>query len=114
VLPERTGLKPSYEQKAFPDAEKRGRLRLIGSRDGRHGSVTIHQDVDLYATKLSEGERVSHEFAAGRKGWIHVAQGSAVLDDQRLQAGDGVAVEGPASVGLTGASETEVLLFDMG
>jgi redox-sensitive bicupin YhaK (pirin superfamily) len=114
LLPEQAGLKPSYEQKAFSDEEKRGRLRLIGSRDGRDGSVTIHQYVDLYATRLSKGERVSHELAAGRKGWIHVAQGSAVLDDNRLQAGDGVAVEGPASVALTGASEAEVLLFDMG
>jgi redox-sensitive bicupin YhaK (pirin superfamily) len=114
VLPEQAGLKPSYEQKAFSDEEKSGRLRLIGSRDGRDGSVTIHQDVDLYATKLHEGDRVRHKLAAGRKGWIHVAQGSAVLDDNRLQAGDGVAVEGPASVALTGASEAEVLLFDMG
>jgi redox-sensitive bicupin YhaK (pirin superfamily) len=114
VLPEQTGLTPSYEQKAFSEGEKRGCLRLIGSRDGRDGSVTIHQDVDLYATKLSESERVSHDLAAGRKGWIHVAQGSAVLNENRLQAGDGVAFEGPASVALTGASEAEVLLFDMG
>jgi redox-sensitive bicupin YhaK (pirin superfamily) len=113
LLPKKTGLKPSYEQKAFSDEEKRGRLRLIGSRDGRDGSVTIHQDVDLYATKLHEGERVSHELAAGRKGWIRVAQGSVVLNDIRLQAGDGVAVAGPAGVALTGSSEAEVLLFDM-
>jgi redox-sensitive bicupin YhaK (pirin superfamily) len=114
ILPERTGLKPSYEQTIFSDEEKQGRLRLIGSRDGRDGSVTIHQDIDLYAARLSEGERVNHELAPGRKGWIQVAQGSALINGKRLQAGDGVAVEGPDTLVLTGVSEGEVLVFDMG
>ena len=114
ILPNSAGLEPGYEQKNFPTEEKQGRFRLVGSRDGRDGSVTIHQDVDLYATRLNQGERVSHALAANRKGWIHVARGSAVLDGNRLQAGDGVAVEGPATIGLTGASEVELLLFDMG
>ena len=113
VLPEQTGLKPSYEQKAFSDEEKRGRLRLIGSRDGRDGSMTIHQDVDLYATRLNEGERVSHALEASRRGWIHVARGNVILNGRRLQAGDGVALAGPETLSLTGASQAEVLLFDM-
>jgi redox-sensitive bicupin YhaK (pirin superfamily) len=113
ALSEQKRLEPSDEQKAFPDEEKRGRLRPIASRDGRDGSLPIHQDVDLYATKVSECERVSREFAAGRKGWIHVAQGRAVIDDIRLQAGDGAAVEGPASVALTSVSKADLLLFDM-
>ncbi|MDX1697309.1 MAG: pirin family protein [Thiohalobacterales bacterium] len=114
VLPEKQGLQPGYEQKAFTDEDKRGRLRLVGSRDGREGSVTIHQDVDLYAVLLGAGDRVSHQLAEGRKGWIQVAQGSARLDGELLEAGDGVAIEGPALVELAGASEGEVLLFDMG
>jgi redox-sensitive bicupin YhaK (pirin superfamily) len=114
VLPEQEGLTPSYEQKAFAEEEKRGRLRLVGSRDAREGSVTIHQDVDLYATLLSDGDRVSHSLAEGRKGWVQVAQGSAVLNDELLNAGDGVAIEGPATITLSGTSEAEVLLFDMG
>ena len=113
VLPEQTGLEPSYEQKAFSDDEKSGHLRLIGSRDGRDGSVTIRQSVDLFATKLKDGKSVRHELAAGRKGWIHIAQGSALLNGDQLQTGDGVAVEGPASIGLTSPSEAEILLFDM-
>jgi len=113
VLPEQTGLKPSYEQKAFSDEEKHGRLRLIGSRDGRDGSVTIHQDVDLYATRLNEGERVSHELAASRRGWIHVARGDAIVNGRRLHAGDGVALAGPESLSLTGVSDAEILLFDL-
>ena len=114
VLPERDGLEPGYEQKAFPDQEKRGRLRLVGSRDGREGSVTIHQDVDLYATLLGDGDSVGHQLAEGRKAWVQVVQGSAVLNDENLQAGDGVAIEGPADLTLTASSEANILLFDMG
>ena len=113
VLPEENGLRPGYEQKAFSPEEKRGRLRLVGSRDGRGGSVTIHQDVDLYATLLREGDSVGHELADGRKAWVQVAQGRAVLNDEQLQPGDGVAIEGPATIRLSGASEAELLLFDM-
>lgn len=114
VLPEQEGLTPGYEQKAFAEEEKRGRLRLLGSRDGREGSVTIHQDVDLYATLLNEGDSISHTLADGRKGWVQVAEGNVVLNDQPLKSGDGVAIEGPATITLTGTSEGEVLLFDMG
>ncbi len=113
VLPEVDGLKPSYEQKAFSEDEKRGRLRLIGSRDGRDGSLVIHQDLDLYATLLSDGVRVSHKLAGGRKSWVQVAQGSAILNNEQLYPGDGVAIQGPATITITGSSEAELLLFDM-
>ncbi len=113
VLPEKVGLKPSYEQKTFADEEKRGHSRLVGSRDGRHGSVTIHQNLDLYATLISKGDHVSHVLADGHKGWVQIAQGSAVLNEQQLNQGDGVAIEGPATLTLTGMSDAEVLLFDM-
>jgi redox-sensitive bicupin YhaK (pirin superfamily) len=114
ILPESDGLPPGYEQKHFPDAEKRGRLRLIGSRDGRDGSVTIHQDVDLYAALLSDGERVRYALAEGRKGWVQLARGSASLNDRQLYPGDGVAIEGPLEIGVAASSDAEILLFDMG
>ena len=113
ILPEKQGLEPGYEQRHFAADEKRGRLRLVGSRDGREGSVTIHQDADLYATLLGDGDTVTHELAAGRKGWVQIARGSALLDDKQLAAGDGAAVKGPATIRLTGSSEAEILLFDM-
>ena len=113
ILPERDGLEPGYEQKAFSPEEKRGKLRLVGSRDGRDGSVTIHQDVDLYATLLTDGESVSHELAEGRKGWVQVATGTAKLNGRELDPGDGVAIDGPATIEIAGTSDTEVLLFDM-
>ena len=113
ILPEKQGLEPGYEQRHFAADDKRGQLRLVGSRDGREGSVTIHRDADLYATLLDDGDSVSHELATGRKGWVQIARGSALLNEKQLGAGDGVAVEGPATIRLTASSATEILLFDM-
>lgn len=113
ILPERNGLEPSYEQTSFPADEKRGRLRLVGSRDGRDGSVTIHQDVDLYSTLLEDGDEVRHSLAAGRKGWVQVAKGAAALNGEPVSAGDGVSVNGPSDIVLQGTGDAEILLFDM-
>ncbi|MEO0617402.1 MAG: pirin family protein [Pseudomonadota bacterium] len=113
ILPEKNGLAPSYEQKAFTAEDKRGQLRLVGSRDGREGSVTIHQDVDLYASLLAEGESVSHEFAEGRFGWLQVARGSVRLDGNVLTAGDGVALKDASRITIDGVDDAEILLFDM-
>jgi hypothetical protein len=114
ILPEKAGLEPGYEQRTFSAEEKRGRLRLVGSRDGRDGSVTIHQDVDLYATLLDDGGSVSHALKAGRSAWVQVAQGTATLNGAQLYPGDGVAVEEPGDLTLVGTSEdAEILLFDM-
>jgi quercetin 2,3-dioxygenase len=114
IIPEKKGLKPSYQQKRFETAEKQGQLRLIGSRDGRDGSVTIAQDVDLYATLLKKGENVTHEIAAGRGGWIQVARGNITLNGETLREGDGVAVKTSGALELAGLDDAEVLVFDMG
>ena len=114
IVPEKKGLTPSYEQKTFSTEEKRGTLRLIGSRSGRYGSVTIHQDVDLYASVLGDGDAVSHEVKPGRAAWIQVASGRVSLNGQQLSAGDGVAVETSGSLDLAGTTDgAEVLLFDL-
>ena len=113
VVPERSGLAPGYEQKYFDVAGKRGRLRLVGSRDGRDGSVTIHRDVDMYATVLDGDDTVTHEIGAGRKGWVQVARGRVELDGEPLAAGDGAALDGPRTLTLSAAAKAEVLLFDM-
>jgi len=70
LLPEREGITPSYEQRSYPNEDKRGRLRLVASRDGRNGSVTVHQDVDLYAILLVPGDAVTHRPGAGRQSWL--------------------------------------------
>ena len=114
ILPERNGIEPGYEQKSFPDDERRGTLRLVGARDGRHGAVTIHQDVDLYATILEGGAEVAHALAPGRKAWVQVARGAVRLNGQTLAQGDGAAVSDEGTLTFTGIPDAEVLLFDMG
>ncbi|MEM9529392.1 MAG: pirin family protein [Pseudomonadota bacterium] len=114
VIPERNGLNPSYEQKTFSEAEKRGRLRLVGSRDGREGSVVIHQDVNLYAGLFDGSETATLDLAADRKVWVQVARGAVEVNGQRLTAGDGLALEAPDSVTLANGERAEVLVFDMG
>ncbi|MFY9735270.1 MAG: pirin family protein [Rhodoplanes sp.] len=114
IVPEAEGLAPSYEQKSYPAEDKRGMLRLVASRDGREGSVTVHRDVDLYATLLGEGDRTRHTFRPGRAGWLQVARGTATVNDVQLYPGDGVAIEAIDDVAITGTSaDTEVLLFDL-
>jgi quercetin 2,3-dioxygenase len=113
IIPERKGLKPGYEQKSFDAAAKRGKLRLIGSRDGRGGSVTIHQDADLYSTLLEPAESVSHRVAEGRGAWIQVVGGAITVNGQSLGAGDGMALKDAGELRLEAQSSAEVLLFDM-
>ena len=114
LLPNQEGLSPSYEQRNFADSEKRGRLRLVASRDGRDGSVLIHQDADIYASILGAGEAVSHGLAAGRRGWIQVVRGAVAVNGKSLQAGDGAAASELPTLEIIGASDgTEILLFDL-
>ncbi|WP_035985473.1 pirin family protein [Leptolyngbya sp. KIOST-1] len=114
ILPDTEGIAPGYEQISLAPADKQGQLRLVGSRDGRDGSVTIHQDVNLYAATLAEGDRVEHALAAGRVAWVQVARGAVSLNGHDLTAGDGAAISDLDSLSLTGtAAEAEVLVFDM-
>lgn len=114
ILPDTKGISPSYEQKTFSEEEKRGKLRLVGSRDGRDGSITIHQDVNLYAASLQDGETVNHSLNDGRVAWLQVARGAVRLNDQLLSAGDGAAISKETQFALQGAADTaELLLFDM-
>jgi quercetin 2,3-dioxygenase len=113
IFPERQGLTPGYEEKRFDTAEKRGRLRLLASRDGRDGSVTIHQDAALYGTVLEKDEAVSHALGADRHAWVHVATGEAEVNGQALKAGDAAALSGEEAVEIRGLGPAEVLVFDL-
>jgi len=110
ILPERHGITPSYEQKAFPAAERENRLRLVASHDGRDGSLTIHQDVDLYTTTLRDAS-VTFDFRPDRYGWLQVARGAVTVNGEELRAGDGAAIEKESQVTIAG--DGEVLLFDL-
>ena len=113
ILPERAGLPPGYEQRAFPAGEKRGKFRLVASRDGREGSVTIHQAVDLYTSVFAPGEAVTHRLTPGRSAWVQVARGAVTLNDTALSAGDGAAVSEEPLLTVTAKDQAEVLLFDL-
>ena len=113
IVPDRTGHQPGYEQKAFSEDDRRGKLRLLASRDGREGSVTLHQDASVYAALLEPGERVSHQLGQGRHSWVQVARGSVELNGQTLREGDGAAISDEQRLDLTGRDSSEVLLFDL-
>ena len=113
IVPERRGVKPGYEQKTFASQERSGKLRLLASRDGREGSVTIHQDAAVYGSLLGKGERVAFEPSASRHVWVQVARGSIELNGQRLSAGDGAAASAERVLTLQGLEPAEVLLFDL-
>jgi redox-sensitive bicupin YhaK (pirin superfamily) len=112
IEPKFTGMKPSYEQKHFGPEEKRGRLRLIASPDGREGSVTVHQDALIYAGLFDGAERARIELAPGRKAYVHLARGQASVDGKVLQAGDALKSDA-ASIEIANGDDAEVLLFDL-
>lgn len=115
LLPESDGIKPSYEQKTFPDAEKQGKLRLIASPEARDGSVKIHQDANVYASLLSKDDKVEHKFEPGRYGWLQVIRGEIKLNGESLKAGDGAAIEKEQAIQIAAANgdQSEILLFDL-
>jgi redox-sensitive bicupin YhaK (pirin superfamily) len=111
IVPDAEGLPPGYEQKRFTREDKRNRLALVASPDGRDGSLTLHQDARVYATVLDQGT-VTLALEPGRRAWVQVALGEATLNGQPLAQGDGAAVEGETALELAGES-AEVILFDL-
>ena len=113
IQPNRRGVAPSYEQKRFEPAEKRGRLRLIASPDGADGSVTLQQDARVYAGLFDSTETAHVEVGADRQLYLHVARGSVVANGQALKAGDGLKVANVGTLTLADGADAEVLLFDL-
>jgi len=113
ILPATTGQEPSYEQKAFSEDQKQGRLCLVASEDGRDDSVTVHQDASVYASVLSKDEEVIHSLAPGRHAWLQVARGGITLNGEVLDQGDGAAISSEEKISLRGSQDAEVLLFDL-
>ena len=113
IEPNVTGIAPSYEQKHFDAASRRGKLRLVASPDGRDGSVRIHQDACLYAALLDATERVVHGIDSGRRAYVHVARGSVTVNGQPLEAGDALKAAEVREIVLENAKGAEVLLFDL-
>jgi redox-sensitive bicupin YhaK (pirin superfamily) len=113
IIPERQGLEPSYDEKTFADDEKRDRLRLVASRDGRSGSVRVHCDVELYCSLLSAGGSLTHTTRPDRKYWLQMARGTATVNGKELHPGDGAAMTDEPRIEIEAMLDTELLLFDM-
>ena len=113
ILPEQKGLEPGYEQKLFPTEQKRNRWCLVGSRDGRDESLTIHQDLNLYSTDLDEGTETEFAFDKSRQGFLQVVRGSIEIDGEELDAGDAVTMQDQAAFTVRALQDAELLFFDM-
>ena len=113
IIPDRQGIQPGYEQKAFTDEEKRGRLRLVASPDGGDGSVTIHQDARMYAGLFDGDERGALDIAGGRLAYVHVVQGSAVVNGHPVSAGDALLYSDEPRVEIASGDNAEILVFDL-
>ena len=113
IEPSAKGLSPGYEQKNFSEADKRGRLRLVASPDGREGSVTIHSDATLSVGLFDGEERAEVALNPARKAYVHVARGAIVANGQALKAGDALKLEGESALTLQGGEQAEVLVFDL-
>jgi redox-sensitive bicupin YhaK (pirin superfamily) len=113
ILPHTVGLEPGYEQKAFSEDERRDRLRLIASEDGREGSVEVHQDVTLYASILGAGNEIDVKMDERRYAWIQVARGAINVNGEKADQGDGVVAVGESSLKIHARESAELLLFDL-
>jgi redox-sensitive bicupin YhaK (pirin superfamily) len=113
VKPRESGIKPGYEQKTFADDQKRGRLRVVASPDGRDESVTIHADAELHAGVFADHDRATFEVKPGRHAWIHIAKGTVRVGGERLEAGDAAYTSEPGSIAIEADGTGEVLVFDL-
>jgi redox-sensitive bicupin YhaK (pirin superfamily) len=112
IQPDRKGTAPRYEEKSLKDTPP-GTLKLVTSKTGRDGSISINQDADLWVGKLGEGNRVTHTLAVGRHAWLHVAEGEVSLNGKKLSGGDAAAVDEEGSLELSATKPSQVLLFDL-
>lgn len=113
-LPKKKNIQPSYEQKSFSDDDKRGKLKLVLSENGREGSVSINQDVDMYAGILDDASQsFTHKIKKDRKAWVQVARGSLTLNGEDIRAGDGVAIDSDTELKFENGNNAEVIVFDM-
>jgi redox-sensitive bicupin YhaK (pirin superfamily) len=113
IIPEKQGLQPAYAERHFPEAERRNRLRLIASSDGRDGSLKIRQDAAIHASVLEEGASLSHVLKRARRCWLQVAAGSLDVNGHILSEGDGLALVMEESLAMTARTKSEFLLFDL-
>ena len=113
LLPEQQGITPSYEQKEFPTATKRGQWRAIANREATDGAVKLHQDAAIYATILEPGEQLTYTLQADRHAWVQIVQGEVTLNGTTLDKGDAAAISNETKLAFEASTDAEILLFDL-
>lgn len=113
IVPNARGFAPTYEQRHFAESERRGRLRLVASGDGRDGSISLHQDMGLYSLLLDGEERIEYPVPAGRKTWVQFARGSATINGQAFHEGDGAQIDDENTLEFANGDQAELLVFDL-
>ena len=113
IQPDRKGVKPAYAERSYGNATAKQALTLVASREGRDGSVSIHQDADLWLARFDAGATATHPFKPGRHAWVQVAEGEMTLNGQSLKAGDGAALSNETALTLAAAKPAQALLFDL-
>lgn len=113
LKPRQKNLTPRYDQRVFPEAERRGKLRVVASPDGRDGSLAIQTDSKIFLALIDKGDRLEHPLAPGRHAWLQVLRGSATVGELKLGVGDGLAVSDESAIVITGTEPGEVMLFDL-
>lgn len=113
IEPDQKGLPPKYSEKEFNIFADSGKLHLVGSRDGRDGSLLIHQDVSLYVAHLRPGDEINYKMPDTRHAWIHLAAGEIVVNGVKLSDGDGAAVSSEGRLNIRAAHESDLVLFDL-
>ncbi len=111
--PKSRGIEPSYEQKSFPEADRRNQLKMVASPDGTDGSLSIHQAASLYLGSMEPNVTLAHELGLDRHGWLQILRGSVRLNDNTLHAGDGAAISDERNIRIQAIEDSEVLLFDL-
>ncbi len=112
-VPDTDNVEPGYAQQTFAEQEKRGRFRLVASKSGRDGSITLHQDVDMSITLIDQEEKIDYAIATGRTAWVHITRGQVVMNDNELKTGDGAAIRDEGMLQFRSGIDAEVILFDM-
>jgi quercetin 2,3-dioxygenase len=113
IVPDKTGLAPGYEQRAFPFDERQAKWTLIASQDGRDGSVTVHQDVDVWTARFAHGEQATLRLKPSRHAWVQMAHGGTTLNGTHLRAGDGAIVAQEEILEVEAVKHAEILIFDL-
>jgi redox-sensitive bicupin YhaK (pirin superfamily) len=113
LLPEKQGLSASYEQRDFSPANHPGKLHLVAAKNGREGSLTVHQDLDLYAAVLEPNQGISYTLKTQRHAWVQVARGAISLNNLSLEKSDGAAISEEAEIVIEATTDAEFLLFDL-